>query len=55
MDVLIALESVNEILPNQTQVSTQIMGKFVDLDQSLKQQIYQIVTLVKSKELRVIF
>ncbi|MEY3867795.1 MAG: hypothetical protein RLZZ338_1686, partial [Cyanobacteriota bacterium] len=55
LDVLIARDAVKENLPEKTQVSSQIIGKIVDLDARLKQQTHQIVTWGKLKEWQVLF
>jgi tetratricopeptide (TPR) repeat protein len=55
LDVLIARDAVNENLHEKTQVSSQILLKIVDLDERLKQQTNQIVTVVKLKEWQVFF
>lgn len=55
LDVLIARDAINENLPEKTLVSSQILGKIVDLDARLKQQTHQIVTWGKLKEWQVLF
>ncbi len=55
LDVLIARDAVKENLHEKTQVSSKILVKIVDLDERLKQQTNQIVTVVKLKEWQVFF